>query len=85
MDLRFFFYTAVHVLCLNPHTESHYDQFHAALVNKEPKHLDILLCYEQSTACVGVKRTSFEVGHGYMMKHININVHLIRLNSSCEN
>ncbi|KAM7372003.1 hypothetical protein PAMP_009202 [Pampus punctatissimus] len=40
--------------------DSHYNQFHAALVNKEPKHLDIVLCYEQSTACVGVKRQSFE-------------------------
>ncbi|XP_078140697.1 uncharacterized protein LOC144539473 [Centroberyx gerrardi] len=40
--------------------DDHYDQFHAALVNKEPEHLDIVLCYEQSTACVGVKRHSFE-------------------------
>ncbi|TNN85501.1 hypothetical protein EYF80_004134 [Liparis tanakae] len=39
--------------------ESHYNQFHEALVNKEPKHLDIVLCYEQSMACVGVKRQSF--------------------------
>ncbi|AWP18920.1 Hypothetical protein SMAX5B_020886 [Scophthalmus maximus] len=40
--------------------DSNYEQFHAALVNKEPKNLDIVLCYEQSTACVGVKRQSFE-------------------------
>ncbi|KAM9346725.1 uncharacterized protein ABDE67_013366 [Symphorus nematophorus] len=40
--------------------ESHYDHFHIALLNKEPKHLDIILCYELSTACVGVKRQSFE-------------------------
>ncbi|CAB1422109.1 unnamed protein product [Pleuronectes platessa] len=40
--------------------DSNYDRFHAALVDKEPKHLDIVLCYEQSTACVGVKRQSFE-------------------------
>ena len=47
---------------LNPPSDSNYDQFHAALVDKEPKNLDIVLCYEQSTACVGVKRQSFEVG-----------------------
>ncbi|KAG7242911.1 hypothetical protein INR49_018166 [Caranx melampygus] len=40
--------------------DSHHDQFHEALVNKEPKNLDIVLCYEQSTACVGVKRMSFK-------------------------
>merc|ERR1719357_2090572 len=40
--------------------DSHYNQFHAALVNKEPKQLGIVLCYEQSTACVGVKRQSFD-------------------------
>ncbi|KAM3598598.1 uncharacterized protein V6R79_020149 [Siganus canaliculatus] len=40
--------------------ESHYDQFHAVLINREPKHLDIVLCYELSIACVGVKRQSFE-------------------------
>ncbi|KAM6913903.1 uncharacterized protein PEZ65_014408 [Lycodopsis pacificus] len=40
--------------------ESHYDQFHEALVNEGPKHLDIVLCYEQSMACVGLKRQSFE-------------------------
>ncbi|CAK6964734.1 hypothetical protein PFLUV_G00176590 [Scomber scombrus] len=40
--------------------DSHYDNFHAALVNKEPKHFGVVLCYEQSTACVGVKRQSFE-------------------------
>ncbi|KAF1379490.1 hypothetical protein PFLUV_G00176590 [Perca fluviatilis] len=40
--------------------ESHYDQLHVALVNKEPKHLDIVLCYEQSRACIGVKRQSSE-------------------------
>ncbi|KAF7654114.1 hypothetical protein LDENG_00073850 [Lucifuga dentata] len=40
--------------------DNHSDQFYAALVNKEPKHLDIILCYEQSAACVGVKRKSFE-------------------------
>ncbi|KAM9843382.1 uncharacterized protein ACBR49_012598 isoform 2-T2 [Aulostomus maculatus] len=40
--------------------ESHHNQFHAALVAKNPKHLDIVLCYEQSRACVGVKRQSFE-------------------------
>ncbi|XP_073351096.1 uncharacterized protein [Pagrus major] len=40
--------------------ESNHDQFNLALVNKEPKHLDIVLCYEQSTACVGVKRQPFE-------------------------
>lgn len=67
----------VNGLYLNPPTESHYAQFHAALLNKEPKHLDILLCYEQSRACVGVKHTSFQVGHGYVMKNIHMNVHLI--------
>ncbi|KAJ4931698.1 hypothetical protein JOQ06_010138 [Pogonophryne albipinna] len=41
--------------------ESHYDQFHVALMNKEPTaRLDIVLCYEQSKACIGVKRQSFE-------------------------
>ncbi|XP_078017607.1 uncharacterized protein LOC144458627 [Epinephelus lanceolatus] len=40
--------------------ETHHDQFHVALANKEPKHLDIVMCYEQSTACVGVKRQSFQ-------------------------
>ncbi|KAE8283189.1 hypothetical protein D5F01_LYC18590 [Larimichthys crocea] len=40
--------------------ESHYDKFRVALANKEPKYLDIVLCYEQSRACVGVKRQSFE-------------------------
>lgn len=42
------------------HTENHYDQFHAVLVNK-PKSLEIALCYELSTACVGVKRSSIQV------------------------
>ncbi|GLD69103.1 uncharacterized protein AKAME5_002041800 [Lates japonicus] len=41
--------------------DSYYAQFHAALVNKEPKNLEIVLCYEQSPACIGVKRQSFEV------------------------
>ncbi|KAA8585091.1 hypothetical protein FQN60_003785 [Etheostoma spectabile] len=40
--------------------ESHYDQLHVALVNKEPKHLDVVLCYEQSRACIGVKHQSSE-------------------------
>ncbi|XP_036944483.1 uncharacterized protein LOC119013738 isoform X3 [Acanthopagrus latus] len=40
--------------------ESNHDQFNLALVNREPKHLDMVLCYEKSTACVGVKRQSFE-------------------------
>lgn len=64
------------MICI-PCTESHYDQFNTALMNKEPKHLDIVLCYEQSRACVGVKRTSFEVGHWHIMKHINIEIILI--------
>ncbi|KAG7504943.1 hypothetical protein JOB18_019899 [Solea senegalensis] len=55
---------------LNPHTDSHYAQFREALVNKEPKNLGIVLCYEESKACVGVKRQSFEVGR----VQININI-----------
>lgn len=66
MDLHIF-YTPINDLFLNPHTESHYDKFRVALANKEPKYLDIVLCYEQSRACVGVKRQSFEVGHGYIV------------------
>lgn len=65
----------VNGLYLNPPIESHYVQFHAALLNEEPKRLDILLCYEQSTACVGVKHTSFQVGHEYVMENIKMNVH----------
>ena len=57
-------YTLTNALFLNPQTESHYDHFHVALLTKEPKHLDIVLCYEQSPACVGVKRQYFEVTHG---------------------
>lgn len=44
--------------------DNHYDQLHAALVNRKPKRLDLFLCYEQSTACIGVKRESFEVSCG---------------------
>ncbi|KAM4531543.1 uncharacterized protein PAE49_023708 [Odontesthes bonariensis] len=40
--------------------DSHHDQFLAALVNEEPKNLEIALCYEQSHACVGVRRQAFE-------------------------
>ncbi|XP_077412332.1 uncharacterized protein LOC144043021 [Vanacampus margaritifer] len=40
--------------------DSHYDQFHAALLSHEPDRLDVVLCYEKSTACVGIKRHSFE-------------------------
>ncbi|KAF3700188.1 Centriolar coiled-coil protein of 110 kDa Centrosomal protein of 110 kDa [Channa argus] len=40
--------------------DSHHEQFREALVNREPKHLEIVMCYEQSTACVGVKRQSFK-------------------------
>ncbi|CAJ1075006.1 hypothetical protein PFLUV_G00176590 [Xyrichtys novacula] len=40
--------------------DSNYDQFYEALVAKEPNNLGIVLCYEQSRACVGVKRQSFE-------------------------
>ncbi|KAM6966104.1 uncharacterized protein LKV04_018602 [Tautogolabrus adspersus] len=40
--------------------DSNYDQFYEALLTKEPKNLSVVLCYEQSTACVGVKRKSFE-------------------------
>ncbi|KAG7504940.1 hypothetical protein JOB18_019899 [Solea senegalensis] len=50
--------------------DSHYAQFREALVNKEPKNLGIVLCYEESKACVGVKRQSFEVGR----VQININI-----------
>ncbi|XP_011602243.2 uncharacterized protein isoform X2 [Takifugu rubripes] len=39
---------------------SHYEQIHSALLSQELKRLDIVLCYEQSTACVGVKHLSFE-------------------------
>lgn len=58
------YYMDVNGLILNPQTESYYEQFRMVLLNKEPKHLHIVLCYEQSRACVGVKRSSFEVGGG---------------------
>lgn len=48
---------------------SHYDKFNSALLTKEPKHLDIVLCYEQSTACVGVKRLSSDVSLDNLMKY----------------
>lgn len=51
---------------------SHYDQFSSALLTKELKHLDIVLCYEQSTACVGVKRLLSEVSLGNLMKHTRL-------------
>lgn len=41
--------------------DSHRNQFRAALVKEEPKNLDIVLCYELSHACVGVKRRTFQV------------------------
>ncbi|XP_076739704.1 uncharacterized protein LOC143418513 [Maylandia zebra] len=44
--------------------ESHRGQFYEALVNKEPKNLDIALCYEHSNSCVGVKRQTFEDSKG---------------------
>ncbi|KAI9999509.1 hypothetical protein NQD34_018465 [Periophthalmus magnuspinnatus] len=37
----------------------HQDEFIQALSGQEPKQLDIVLCYEQSTACVGVKLHTF--------------------------
>ncbi|CAL8287740.1 unnamed protein product [Boreogadus saida] len=40
--------------------EDHREQFSEALYNKEPKGLEITLCYERSASCVGVKRHSFE-------------------------
>lgn len=53
--------------CVDPppphkkNVEDHHEQFSEALLNKEPNHLEITLCYEQSSTCVGVKRKSFEV------------------------
>ncbi|KAK7940367.1 hypothetical protein WMY93_003693 [Mugilogobius chulae] len=38
----------------------HQDEFRQALSGKDSKQLDILLCYEHSTACVGVKLQSFK-------------------------
>lgn len=59
----------------NSHPDSHHDKFQAALMNKEPKNLDIVMCYEQSTACVGVKRMSFKVGCRYFgIEGLNINI-----------
>lgn len=43
--------------------DSNHEKFRAALVNKETKHLEIVLCYEQSAACIGVKRHNFKVGY----------------------
>ncbi|XP_014910960.1 uncharacterized protein LOC106961626 isoform X3 [Poecilia latipinna] len=40
--------------------DSHRTQFRAALVKKETKNLDIVLCYELSHACIGVKRQTFQ-------------------------
>ncbi|XP_078807738.1 uncharacterized protein LOC144994301 [Oryzias latipes] len=40
--------------------DSHRDQFLAALAREEPKNLSIVMCYEQSHACVGVKQKSQE-------------------------
>lgn len=40
--------------------DSNYEQFYEALATKEPNNLKIILCYEQSKTCVGVKRKSFE-------------------------
>lgn len=51
---------------------SHYDQFSSALLTKEPKRLDIVLCYEQSTACVGVKRLSFQVSLDTLRKPMRL-------------
>ncbi|KAM6905284.1 uncharacterized protein FYW49_015286 [Xenentodon cancila] len=39
---------------------SHKEKFHVALVNEKQKNLSIVLCYEQSHACVGVKRQHFQ-------------------------
>lgn len=62
------FYPVANNLHWNFDPGSHYDQFHSALLSKELKHLEIVLCYEQSTACVGVKRPSSEVIFEYSMK-----------------
>lgn len=56
------------------HTETHYDQFHAVLVNKDPKALEIALCYELSTACVGVKRSSTEVNRVCMVNICRVQI-----------
>ncbi|KAM9394259.1 uncharacterized protein KZ484_005330 [Pholidichthys leucotaenia] len=44
--------------------EANYKEFHAALLDKEPENLNVLLCYEQSNACVGVKLQTFEDSKG---------------------
>lgn len=51
---------------------SHYDQFSSALLTQEPKHLDIVLCYERSSACVRVKRLAFEVSLNKLMEHMRL-------------
>ncbi|RVE69514.1 hypothetical protein OJAV_G00078670 [Oryzias javanicus] len=40
--------------------DSHRDQFHAAVAHEEPKNLPVVMCFEQSHACVGVKQKSQE-------------------------
>ncbi|MEQ2242236.1 hypothetical protein ILYODFUR_033597 [Ilyodon furcidens] len=40
--------------------DSHRTQFRAALVKEELKNLEMVLCYELSYACIGVKRQTFQ-------------------------
>lgn len=67
------------ILSFNPHSDDRYEQFHAVLLNKEPERLDIALCYEQSTACVGVKHQSFQVGLVQSVPIISLTNHLYQM------
>ncbi|KAM4534654.1 uncharacterized protein V3H82_024561 [Fundulus diaphanus] len=40
--------------------DSHHNQFRAALMKKELKNLDMVMCYELSHACIGVKRKTIQ-------------------------
>ena len=53
----------------SPNIEDHHEKFSEALLNKEPKGLEITLCYEQTSLCVGVKRHSFEVEYTHTHTH----------------
>ncbi|KAK0141502.1 hypothetical protein N1851_021396 [Merluccius polli] len=43
--------------------EDHHEEFSEVLLSEEPKNLEITMCYELSSSCVGVKHQSFTVSY----------------------